>query len=464
MAGLLSIGTLLSDRYEVIRVLGQGGMGAVYLVTDRRLSVKQWAVKETVFEHKNEADHDALEKLFVDEAHILARLDHPNLPKVVDFFSEGDRKYLVMEFIEGNTLETEVLKEQSYLPLGTVIHYALQIADVLDYLHNQKPSPIIFRDLKPANVMITREGRVKLIDFGIARLFVSGKDVDTVILGTPGYAPPEQYGKAQTDEKSDIFSLGATLYFALTREDPGKSPFHFPPVRNYNSGVPKELEDAVLKMVSLAPGSRYAGMKEIIFELKRISPENRSLFTTPLPQNAPDTAVPIEFKPPVLDFGTLKRGSIRSVSVTLTGTVKGNISVDKRWLTVKPSSVKGVNPVIDAVVNTNLLQHGGNFLAHAVLKTRNSTHTLPVSVKIETQPLSFWSYLVAFLLTSLSFLPVIGFIGFFFMLWLYYSVPAEDRGSMWVFLIISSVISILWLLTIFVVLAYLYFPKLRGAS
>lgn len=464
LANTLSIGTVLSDRYEIKKILGHGGMGAVYLASDRRLTVKQWAVKETIFDYDSQDERIEIEKLFIDEAHILARLDHPNLPKVVDFFSEGDHKYLVMEYIEGETLEKIVLGEKGYLPVDKVIHYGLQIAEVLDYLHNRKPNPIIFRDLKPSNVMVTADNRVKLIDFGIARIFTSGKDKDTIILGTPGYAPPEQYGKSQTNERSDIFSFGATLYFVLTKEDPGKSPFHFPPITNFNSNVPKELEEVILKAVSIAPESRYSSMKEIIIELKRISPGNKNLYTTLLGQSADKSSTgpvdnsqvldktnfPIEFKPNSLDFGTMKRGSVRSISFTIMGDVKGTIKTDKKWLKIKPSSVKGVNPVVDAVVDSVQLRHGGNFLGNIILFSKKGDFKLPVNVKIETQPLSIWSYIIAFLLTTLSLIPLLGFVSFFLMLWLYFSVPIEDRGVMWVFMIISTVISIIWLLVILV--------------
>jgi len=464
LAESLSIGTVLSDRYEIQKVLGQGGMGSVYLASDRRLQVKQWAVKETVFDYKDDNERVEIEKLFIDEAHILAQLDHPNLPKVVDFFTEGGRKYLVMEFIEGETLEKLVIDDKSFLPVEKVILIGLQIADVLNYLHSQKPNAIIFRDMKPSNVMITKDERVKLIDFGIARLFISGKDKDTVILGTPGYAPPEQYGKSQTNERSDIFSFGATLYFMLTREDPGKSPFHFPPISKFNSTVPKEFGDVVLKAVNIAPESRYSSMKEIIIELKKLSFENRSQFTSLLPKGQNDSAVQREFKPGAIDFGTLKRGAVRSMSFTITGDVKGSLQSDKKWLRVKPSSIKGVNPVGDAIVNTVALQHEGNFLGNITFSSKTESLTLPVSMRIETQPLSFWNYLVAFLLTALSFIPVVGFIGFFFILWLYYSVPIEDRGSMGVFMIISLVITIIWLLTILGVISYFYLPHLRGSG
>jgi serine/threonine protein kinase len=448
--------TVLSDRYEIRGVIGQGGMGSVYLAHDRRLSVKQWAVKELIYGGSDPEEKREIEKLFTDEAHLLAQLDHPNLPKVVDFFTEADRQYLVMEYIEGENLEKCVSKEEGFLPIEKVLDYAFQIADVLSYLHNQKPNPIIFRDLKPANIMITRDDRIKLIDFGIARIFVTGKNKDTIILGTPGYASPEQYGKSQTDPRSDIFSFGATLYFVLTKEDPGKSPFHFPSLVRFNPAIPEELEPIVLKAVSLLPESRYATMKEVIQELKKVGTEKppvlRAMETTLLPAGA--TTTQFIFQPQKLDFGILKRGSVRQMSFTIAGDARGTLSSDKRWLKTKPTSVKGANSVVDVIVNSQALKHGGSFMGNVILCSGQKKVALPVNVTIETQPLSFWNYVVAFLLTLFSFVPVLGFLGFFFMLSLYYSCPYEERSYLGAFMIVSTVISIIYLLAILTLVAY----------
>jgi serine/threonine protein kinase len=469
----LPAGTVLSDRYEIIRTIGQGGMGSVYLASDRRLSVKQWAVKEMILTNTEFQDKAEVEKLFTDEAHILASLDHPNLPRVMDFFSEGDRKYLIMEYIEGETLEKVVLKEEAFLPVKRVLTYSLQIADVLKYLHNQKPSPIIFRDLKPQNIMITRDDRVKLIDFGIARIFVAGKSKDTIVLGTPGYASPEHYGRAQTDQRSDIFSFGATLYFLLTREDPGKSPFHFPPPRTINGDIPTDLDALILKAVSISPGSRYRSIGEMMDELKLIF-EDKPL---PAPCIQPATSLPLpavtnllplqaatgmlSFDQKSLDFGVLKRGYVRQMSFKICGNVKGTVSSDKKWIKLRPLSVKGTDPVVDAIIDTQGLKHGGAFMGNIIFSGKNMKMTLPVSVTIHTQPLTFWNYVIAFALTIVSFVPGLGFLGFFLMLSLYYSCPYEERGLLSAFMVVSSIISIVWFVLLVVILGKVFLlPRL----
>ncbi len=461
MAETLPVGSVLSDRYEIKKVIGQGGMGSVYLASDRRLTVKHWAVKEMLLDSSLPEEKNEIEKLFTDEAHLLAELDHPNLPKVVDFFSEGDRKYLIMEYIEGETLEKKALAYPDFIPEEKVLHYIIQIAKVLLYLHNHKPNPVIFRDLKPSNILVTAEERVKLVDFGIARLFMTDKSRDTVILGTPGYASPEQYGRAQTDQRSDIFSFGATMYFLLTKEDPGKSPFHFQPPTVKNPAISKRLEEIVLKSVSLLPENRYQTMEALIEELKALKGKeegeksvSRSLLTSLLPPEA--VSVEPEFQPKELDFGTLSKGHVRQMSFKIAGTVKGSIGTDRPWIKAKPASVKGRDAIVDVIVDTQSLKHGGKFLGNVLLKAGRNRMAVPVNVTVLTQPLSFWTYIIAFLLTLLTFIPLLGFLGFFFMLSLFYSCPYEERGLLSAFMVVSSVVSALWLLVILGAVLYIY--------
>ena len=246
MTGLLAPNALLQSRYVITRKLGQGGMGAVYQAQDARLQGKLWAVKEM----SNAQLADPTERAnaaaaFQREAQLLATLDHANLPKVTDFFEEGGKQYLVMDFVDGHTLEQVVAATPGFLPEPTVLAWAEQLCDVLEYLHTRQP-PIIFRDLKPANIMLTREGKIKLIDFGIARFFKAGKTKDTAAYGTMGYAAPEQFGTGQTDARSDIYSLGVTLHFLLTKYDPALSPFNLPPVRNVNPLVSPQTEAVVV--------------------------------------------------------------------------------------------------------------------------------------------------------------------------------------------------------------------------
>lgn len=257
LTGRLQPATTLSGRYRVVRKLGQGGMGAVYLADDTRLPGKQWAIKEM----SDAAIADVAERsqalqAFQQEAQMLATLDHPNLPKVVDYFSENGNQYLAMEYVSGDTIEQIIERSHGPLSEAQVIPWADQLCDALKYLHSLHP-PIVFRDLKPGNIMIQPDGRVKLIDFGIARHFKQGQNKDTQAFGTPGYAPPEQHGKGQTDARSDIYSLGATLHQLVTGQDPNLSPFHFEPVKKLNPAVSGELADVITKAVELRPERRW---------------------------------------------------------------------------------------------------------------------------------------------------------------------------------------------------------------
>ena len=242
----------LKNRYEILGILGKGGMGCVYKVADRRLGGKPLAAKELqAGKLVDEKLQEALAQ-FRTEARILLRLTHQNLPKVYDYFSVGDRHYIVMEYIRGRTLE-DLLRKQQGKPVDEqlALSWALQICRAMNFLSVQKPRPIVFRDLKPSNIMVTCDGKVKLIDFGIARFFKEEKREDTYVYGTPGYAAPEQYGSGQTDVRSDIFSLGATLHHCLTGRNPSENPLESPDPRTLNPKLSKETA-AILKK-ALAP-------------------------------------------------------------------------------------------------------------------------------------------------------------------------------------------------------------------
>ena len=258
----LQIGTRLADRYVIMRRLGGGGMGTIYLVEDTRLFGQKLALKELLDWFTDPSERQQAIQQFEREAQLLASLRHRNFPLITDYFSAFGRHYLVMEFIEGQTL-TEVLESSpDFLPVDTVIGWIRQLCDVLDYLHSRQP-PIIFRDLKPSNIMLTNDGTIKLIDFGIARAFTSGKQADTAALGTVGYAPPEQYGKGQTDARSDIYALGVTMHHLLTKYDPTSGPaFSLPPARSLNPQVSKHLEAVIGKATRLASEDRFQTARE----------------------------------------------------------------------------------------------------------------------------------------------------------------------------------------------------------
>lgn len=257
---------LLNGRYRIVRVLGRGGMGTVYLARQTTLNTVV-AVKEVRGRDALDPEYRATLDLCVQEARFLVGLSHANLPRVMDAFVEEDRFYLVMEFVEGVTLYQRLEEARgSLLDVSEVVDWGLQVADVLAYLHSQGP-PIIFRDLKPANIMVSPDGSIRLIDFGIARRFQPGADKDTAVLGSLGYSPPEQFGKRQTDPRADIYAFGATLHHLLTGRDPAIEPFKFPPARALNPAVPDSLSRLLQDCLAMEPAARPAGIQEVALRL-----------------------------------------------------------------------------------------------------------------------------------------------------------------------------------------------------
>jgi serine/threonine protein kinase len=291
--GRLPSQSLLRHQYVIIGQAGKGGMGAVYHAIDRQNPNRHYAIKEMSQGHLSEIELREAIRQFQREADMLHRLSHPNLPHIYDYFEENGRTYLVMDFINGKTL-FQMLKESGDRPLPVlqVLDYANQLCDVLTYLHQQNP-PIIFRDLKPTNVMVTPDGHVFLIDFGIARFFTEGKATDTVFLGSPGYASPEQHGTAQTSPRSDLYSLGATLHCCLTGRDPyhAKDRFAFPPAHQLNPQVPLELDRLLQRMLAKNEQDRPASAIEVKQELANIRQhaidDTRAISPTLLPTATP---------------------------------------------------------------------------------------------------------------------------------------------------------------------------------
>lgn len=259
MTGMLSNMSVLRNRYRILEKRAQGGMAAVYRAADMHLAGKLWAVKEmSDAAITNPLDRQQAVAAFQQEAQMLATLVHPNLPKVTDYFSEEGREYLVMEFVDGQSLD-ELLTACGNRPFTEeqVLGWAFQLCDVLEYLHHQS---IIFRDLKPSNIMIDRNGTVRLIDFGIARVFKVGKASDTAAFGTQGYAPPELYGGSQSDLRADIYSLGATLHTLLTGFDPSQTPLQLPPTRQLNPAVSPETDRAITKALAYKADQRWSNV------------------------------------------------------------------------------------------------------------------------------------------------------------------------------------------------------------
>jgi serine/threonine protein kinase len=262
-------GHVLRDRYVIQSIVGRGGMGSIYLADDNRLPGRMCAVKEVEHEPGMPEDLTAQARAqFYREASVLARLDHPNLPKVSDYFSDGARDYLVMDYVPGDDLKTLLDRARSadrLLPLESVIAWAEQICSALAYLHSQDP-PVIHRDVKPSNLKLTPSGLIKLVDFGLVKQMAPDEMTITVIQGrgTALYTPLEQYGgdTGHTSPRSDIYALGATLYHLMTNQAPleAKQRFLDPdallPPRQLNPAIPPSIEEAILWAMALHPDDR----------------------------------------------------------------------------------------------------------------------------------------------------------------------------------------------------------------
>lgn len=265
----LKAGEVLRGRYKIRRIIGQGGMGSIYLADDLRLEGRQCALKEV--EHDRSLPTDLLQEArdqFLREATVLARLDHPNLPKVSDFFSIGSRDYLVMDFVPGKDLRTLMIEARhagQFLDEQDVLNWSSQLADALTYLHSQEP-PILHRDIKPSNLKVTPSGLVKLVDFGLVKLLAPGEITITILQGqgTALYTPLEQYGgdAGHTDARTDIYAFGSTLYHLLTSQPPADArerfldPDRLIPPRQINPDISPRTERAILWAMALHPDDR----------------------------------------------------------------------------------------------------------------------------------------------------------------------------------------------------------------
>lgn len=275
LRGLLGDGTVLSSRYRVISVLGCGAMGAVYLAEDRRLEGRRCAIKENRPDGNEPPEVlTRMREQFLAEANVLARLDHAGLPKVSDFFIEDQREYLVMDYVEGEDLASMLQRARQPLPEEAVLNWADQVLDALAYLHSHSPQPIIHRDIKPANLRVNLRDKVKLVDFGLVKVFDSSNPATKIELrglGTPAYAPLEQFAGSQdhTDARSDVYALGATMYHLLTNLYPPDvhqrllKPELMPPPRQLNPSLSDNTERAILRAIEVHPTRRFQSAAEM---------------------------------------------------------------------------------------------------------------------------------------------------------------------------------------------------------
>jgi len=263
-------------RYYITRIVKQGGQGALYeTIGDDN---KYYAVKEMLDNFTDPKERaEALDR-FDEEAQLLQRLSHPRIPKIYASFKDEGRQYLAMDFVRGEDME-DIIQRRGALPEKEVLAWADQLCDVLNYLHNHRPQPIIFRDMKPSNIMVEPDGGVKLVDFGIAKVFQHAQRGTQI--GTPGYAPPEQYQGLATPA-SDIYALAATLHHMLTGRDPrDEPPFSFPPAYGLNPTISKQTSDALQKALHMKPEDRFQSIAEFRAALRPLPPPQPQVRVVP---------------------------------------------------------------------------------------------------------------------------------------------------------------------------------------
>lgn len=428
--------TLLEGRYKIVKILGQGGMGAVYLAEDQRLPTT-WAIKEMKREGLSAAELEEAAELFRSEARLLSDLRHRNLPRIVDFFQQDVQLYLVMDFVEGETLEARIARDGP-LPLPLALDLCLQISDVLDYLHTRK-EPIIFRDFKPGNVMLTPQNEVKLVDFGIARIFRQDQSADTKALGTPGYAAPEQYGKGQSGPRTDLYAFGATMHHALTGRDPTSEPFHFPPLGQFRQDLPPGLVSLLESCLSL----QAAGRPESAFALKRELEQLLGLSgsaslagrptttrlgepgggTLPLAPAAPAPTPPpvlavgvapaephsVTFMPNVLQFKDLAVGRKASARLRVKSVLPVTLFSGSSNLTVEPTSLPTGTTTVMVTLDSSGLE--GQAIFRASVEVREVEEAdLPVEAQLALPRASTGVMMTAVLLTVASLIPIVNYL------------------------------------------------------
>lgn len=261
---MATIGQVIDDKYEILKLIGQGGMSRVYLAMDKRLN-KQWAVKE-IEKKVRDKNNEIVIQSAIAEANMIKQLDHPSIVRIVDIIDNGNVIYIIEDYIEGEPLSTILENEGAQLQ-EQVIEWAKQLCEALEYLHTRKP-PIIYRDMKPANVMLKPDKTIKVIDFGIAREYKEQNLEDTVSLGTKGYAAPEQFGgKGQTDARTDVYCLGVTLYHLVTGQNPSEPPYQIYPIRHWNPQLSAGLEAIIQKCTQSNPDDRYQSCAELLYAL-----------------------------------------------------------------------------------------------------------------------------------------------------------------------------------------------------
>lgn len=436
---ILEEGETIRDRYRVRRLLGRGGMATVYLVEDMKLPEKLWALKEMGDNLSPDIREQAASQ-FRHEAEILARLTHPRLPRVIDYFSQGERSYLVMEYLQGTTLRQLMNSRDTWESEEKIRSWGIELCGVLEYLHSQQP-PVIFRDIKPDNIIVDEENHLKLIDFGIARIFTPGKSEDTIVIGTPGFAAPEQYGKGQTDARSDIYSLGATLYCLATRLNPADTPFSFQIPSSVNPHISSALDTVLLTCLDLDPEKRFPSASEL----------RRALAGSPTQMLTHEVSpsigsIDLELTPGELTF--LLRPDRSPMAETLTirnrgrKPLKATLSPNRPWLHAEPALFEANEKSITVKVDVRGEKKKRDYEGRIIIKTKEKTMPVPVHVKVLP---AFWereipSYIVTIMILAVALLP---FLGALSIVVIYLMLDREGKAKQKIPFIISLILSIL---------------------
>jgi len=280
----LKEGDLLQDRYEIQEIVGAGGMGSVYRARDTNFkAIRLVAIKEMISQVTDPLVRRNILNIFEREANILATLRHPAIPRIYDYFSRGDRAYLVLEFVHGKDLDQILSQTTTFFPPEQVFTWAVELCDVLHYLHSHEPEPIVFRDVKPSNIMVNLQNHIVLVDFGIAKVFQAGQK--NTMVGTQGYSPPDQY-RGEATPKVDIYALGATIHHLLTLRDPRlEAPFSFDerPIKDINPDIPPEMIAVIDRSLQYDPDNRFESAEEMRDALLNAAHKTGTLLDLNLP-------------------------------------------------------------------------------------------------------------------------------------------------------------------------------------
>lgn len=279
---MLSRGDILDGKYEVIKILGKGGMGTVYLCKNIRLE-NLWAIKEVKKDFKKNRE-------ILSEPNILKKLRHSGIPRIVDIFCEKNNFYMVQDYIEGQTLK-EYVKEKNFIEAENICKIISRICDIIAYLHNLNP-PIIYRDLKPSNIIITPKEKVFLIDFGISKMHKVHDNNDTIYMGSKGYAAPEQYGFGQSCRQTDIYGIGMVMYFMATGKvsSTGLEPLMD---NNYDNNLDCDLKKIIQKCVQIHIENRYDSIEELNNEIMQLLEKDKYEKTVVLSSSNINADIPI---------------------------------------------------------------------------------------------------------------------------------------------------------------------------